>query len=192
MAIQIRPKGTASTDPFYCPDRDLAHVWHHLTKVGLDQLARTNWKPWFAEYFHYAGVTEADVAAAGLAYARFFQHVCGPNPAADPREAFTRAGWFDLKPGAQVALFMKMGQVVTMAYFTAIRDVTPEGAAPPLDLAALLDAAAGAQAACLPLGPVERLRRGIERLACRLLSRFRGSAPPADPPGPPPPSPPTA
>jgi hypothetical protein len=186
MTLQFRPKGAAPSDPFYAPDRDLAYIWPHLTKVALDQLARDNWKPWFADYFRYAGVTEADVADAGLAYARFFQHLCGPAGATDPREAFVRAGWFDLKPGAQVAMFMKMGQVVTMAYFTAVRDVTPDNGAPPADLDALVAAAAAARVACSLPGPFERARLAIERLACR-LRRFLGSAPPAAPPGPPPP-----
>lgn len=134
---------------WHSPDRDLAYAWPCLTQAALDQLAPANWKPWFEEYFKFAGVTEADIGAAAAAYAKFFGNVCAPG-VDTPRQALERAGWFDLKPAAQVALFMKLGQVATMAFFTAIRDVTPLNEAPPVDLAALAAAAHRAHAATAP------------------------------------------
>jgi hypothetical protein len=125
---------------WYSPNRDLANNWKFLAGAALDQLSIANWKPWFKEYFEHAKVTEEDIGAAALAYARFFQHTCDPA-VATAREAMEKAGWFDLKPGAQVAMFMKMGQVTTMAMFTAIRDTHPDAQGPLADTKTLYDSA---------------------------------------------------
>lgn len=137
--IQHRPRD-GSDSRWYNPNRDLAYNWQHLSQAALDQLATTNWKPWFKEYFEFARVTEADIGAGAEALAKFFQFVCHPD-VDGPRKAFEMAGWFELKPAVQVALWMKLGQVATMAFFSAIRDVTPDSDAPPLDMAGLLDSA---------------------------------------------------
>lgn len=136
--IQTRKEG--GDGRWFSPDRDLAYAWPMLARTALDQLATTNWKPWFEEYFKFASVTEADIGAGAEALAKFFQFVCHPD-VDGPRKAFEMAGWFGLKPAVQVALWMKLGQVCTMAFFTAIRDVTMENEAPPLDMKGLLDSA---------------------------------------------------
>lgn len=136
--IQSRKEG--GDGRWHSPDRDLAYAWPCLVRAALDQLATENWKPWFAEYFKFAGLTNDDIGAAAEAYGKFFQFVCN-REVDNPRQALERAGWFELKPAAQVALFMKLGQVTTMAFFSSIRDVTPEGEDPPLDQQALYDSA---------------------------------------------------
>lgn len=129
---------------WHSPDRDLAYAWPSLVRAAMDQLATENWRPWFAEYFKFAGVTEEDIGRAAEAYARYFRFVCAPG-VDDPRRAFELAGWFDLPLPAQVALFMKLGQVCSLAFFACIRDVTPENAEPPVDARALYAAAMNAR-----------------------------------------------
>lgn len=134
--LQTRKITDQGEERWYSPDRDLAYAFPSLARAALDQLAITNWKPWFADYFAFAGLTEADIGEAAVAFAKYFEYVCSPE-ISSPRQAFERAGWFELKSSAQVALFMKLGQVCTMAFYTAIRDITPFNTAPPIDQAAL-------------------------------------------------------
>ncbi len=147
--INFRAPGS---DKWYAPERDVVNLFPQLARTAFDQLAETDWKPWFADYFRYAGLTEEELGKAAVALARFFKEAVDPD-VADPRTALERAGWFELNPAAHVAVFMKLGQALTMAFWTGVRDVTTD--APPTSLDSLQRAAAAAASALLPHARIE-------------------------------------
>ena len=125
---------------WYCPDRDLAHAWPSLVRAAADGLAETRWQDWFADYFHSVGLTEEQIGEALSVYVKAIAKFADPN-IANPRQALEESGWFQLSHAAQMALFLKLGQVATLAFFTAVRDVTVEGEGSPLDSKSLFEAA---------------------------------------------------
>lgn len=106
---------------WYDPQRDLAYCWKTLVGGAADGLAETRWEDWFKDYFLHVGLTEEEIGRAFqvyvLAMANFTKEEFNT-----PREAMMAAGWFDLPPAAQAALFLKLGQVTTCAFFVGIRD----------------------------------------------------------------------
>lgn len=136
MMLQLRVPGqNGGKDRLYSPDRDLAYSFQSIAKAAMDMLEKAEHRPWMKDYLDFRKVTGDDLDAAAAAYARFygFCHLPDVN---NPREALERAGWFAVKPEAQAALCMAMGQAVTCAYFSAIRDVTFDDK-PPVDTDAL-------------------------------------------------------
>ena len=125
---------------WHSPDRDIAYCWPSLVRAVFDGFAITRWQDWFRDYFKAEGVTEEQLGQAAVAYGKYFKYVTNPE-VKTPHEALEMAGFFDLPKPVQVAVCMKLGQVMTCAFFSAIRDVTIEGEEPQLDAQALYEAA---------------------------------------------------
>lgn len=128
----------------YNPSRDIAYVWQNICQVAFDGLAEDQWDSTFSGYLRHCGVTEAEIGEACAAYAKFF-NICRDPECKYPVDALKQAGFLDLHPAAQAALMIQLGRVLTGAFFVAIRDVTIEGEADPLNDRAIREAAENAR-----------------------------------------------
>lgn len=128
----------------YNPSRDIAYVWQNLCQVAFDGLAEDQWDPIFSDYLRHCGVTEAQIGEACAAYAKFF-NICRDPECKFPVDALKQSGFLDLHPAAQAALMIQLGRVLTGAFFVAIRDVTIEGDADPLNDKEIREAAENAR-----------------------------------------------
>jgi len=116
----------------YSPNRDIAYVFPQLITEairGLDD--ESLWQGGLADYLRFRDITVEDIGAAAKAFAQGIVYFTkyGLN---SPREALGKAGFFDTPEAAQDAIMMRIGQVMTGAFFTGIRDVTPLGGQPPV------------------------------------------------------------
>lgn len=164
--LQQRPDGrNGSTDKrWYSPHRDIAYCWQGLVEAAADGLAETNWQEWFKGYFQHVGVTEEELGRAIAVYVQFMVHSADPD-ITTPREALEKAGWFELSPGAQAGLCLKLGQVMTCTFFSAIRDVTFDDQPPQVAEKTLMEAARRAQTEMTNRRSIsQRLRRIFRRM----------------------------
>jgi hypothetical protein len=131
MTLSIRRSGT--NDVFYNPERDLAYIHTWIVRTALDNLEPSRWQEWFAGIFRSANLTEEQLGQAAQAYGKYLQSILDQDVKV-PLQAFEKAGWNEVAPAARAALLMKIGQVVTVFFFTALRQVTPMGGQPPTDI----------------------------------------------------------
>ncbi len=181
MIQQRIPKEAGGDGRWYSPDRDLAYAMPHLARAAMDQLSVERWDPEFRSYFVASGVTEEDIGQAAQALALFIGYCADPS-FADPRAALVKAGWFDCKSPAQIAILLKLGQIHLCAFFNAIRDVTFAGDKLSFDPQLLYDSA---MRATFQLRS-SRFRRWLRRQWLYVKGMFRWHKPTDPNPGPPP------
>lgn len=116
----------------YSPNRDIAYVFPQLITEAIRGLDDEDlWQGGIADYLKFRNITVEDIGKAAEAFAQGivlftkFGH-------SSPREALGQAGFFDTPEAAQDAIMMRIGQVITGAFFVAIRDTTPMGGQPPV------------------------------------------------------------
>jgi hypothetical protein len=116
----------------YSPNRDIAYVFPQLCKAAIAGLDDEDlWKGGLGQYLRSRGVTVEDIAQAATKFAEGIV-LFTKYGMKSPRAALEQAGFFDTHEVAQDAIMMRLGQVFTGAFFTAIRDVTPMGGQPPV------------------------------------------------------------
>jgi hypothetical protein len=171
MTLQIRPKDNADA-PAYCPQRDIAYCFPGIVTRTIRGLRDAKVDSWLMTHMYQmcslrGGCSEAEVreelARACLALAQGVRRFHEPSWA-DPGEALQE--FRELPVPVQVAVMAKIGQLMTGAFFTAVRDVTDWGAEAPkaVDIPSLV--AAADEAAESLRNPVRaRLKRFLSQMA---------------------------
>ncbi len=112
---------------FYAPNRDIAHVFPTLINAALNTMGQEDLskEPWLNDYLVYTGTTEQDLADAAIALANSIGNFT-KDEIKTPFDALTQAGWFETKPGAQIAILARISQISIGAFFIGLRDITLE------------------------------------------------------------------
>ena len=145
MGMQMRPQGG---DPrFYAPNRDIAYCFPQMMRKALAALDDEETRPpWIAEYLEYTGTTQDDICAAAKAMADGIAHFVDVDkpPPETPQASLEESGFFGAPPAAQLVISARLGQVFTGLFFTAVRDITPQGMESPVsaDMATMVQEAA--------------------------------------------------
>jgi hypothetical protein len=137
--FQIRRKdGSGTRQPYYSPNRDLAHIGAGLVKGAMISLEEKHWEPWLVDYMRESGVTYQDLidTKAPLIFAKALNRIMQLESPADALEA---EGFTELPPAIQLLFHARLGQVTLCAIFSAVKDVGEEDSAPPLTIQHLFD-----------------------------------------------------
>lgn len=121
--LNIRPHGKHEAEP-YNPNRDIAYCVPSLITAAVWGLRKENWEPWIKPYIDQSHVTEADIAAAIEKYALALRAMRMDARISTPKEALEQSGFLACPPAAVVVVMAKIGQIMTGAFFNAIKDVT--------------------------------------------------------------------
>jgi len=122
MVLQIRPQGGGAP---YAPARDLAYCWADICKDVARRLEANWFKPLHA-WLDKAGVTDEELGEACRAHCQYLvsAHI---EPDENIEAVLRRAGWFAVRPEAQIAYMFYLGQCTSGMFFGAIRDVLQLG-----------------------------------------------------------------
>lgn len=132
MPLQMRIPANAN-DRLYNPDRDLAYCMPHLIMRAFLGLDPDRQEPWIADFCKSQGITNEDLVKGVEAYTKYLNNTVLDPQFNQPFEALAEAGFFALPSAVQLIICAKLGQVVTSAFFPAIRDVTRDPESPPFD-----------------------------------------------------------
>jgi len=135
FAIRRKEPRAGKRDPYYCPERDLAHIGPgFMQEVGRS--FQDGWiEPWFQEFIDKFNLTEDQMADAAGKLARAFNKVISHS---DPIQALTEEGFTELSPAMQVAFYCRMGQVALGGIWAGIKDVNQPDDHPPVEIRELL------------------------------------------------------
>jgi hypothetical protein len=121
--LNIRPNGKPEAEP-YNPNRDIAFCAPSILKAAIWGLRKANWEPWVTPYLEYSHCTEAALADAVVKFAYALRAMRVDHRVTSPKEALELSGFLATPAAAQFVIMAKVGQVMTGAFFNAIRDVT--------------------------------------------------------------------
>lgn len=132
--LQLRlPKDQGGDGRWYNPNRDIAYCWQYLVKRAAAVLEDASQEPWLRSYLDHYQVTLDELGEGIAGYVRYMVYAHLPSTANLPA-ALDAAGWYRLRPAVQGAVLMALGQVLTCAFYPAIRDVYyPNETEKPLD-----------------------------------------------------------
>jgi hypothetical protein len=136
MQWRRREKRGPVRDPFYAPERDLAHIGTALCRAGVVALEERFVEPWFRPFAEANGITEDVLKEAVVLYAKTLNLVFENK---NPEEAAAATGFDKLPAAVQLAVYGKLGQVTLSGIWAALRDVNQPESAPPKTLEELLD-----------------------------------------------------
>mgnify|MGYP007059508215 CR=1 FL=1 len=135
FAIRRKEARAGHRDPFYSPERDLAHIGvGFMTEVGRsfkDEFL----EPWFKQFIEDNGITEDQMVDATARLMKAYNEVI---QMADPVVALEKHGFTKLPPAIQVAFYTKMGQVALGGIWAGIKDVHKPTDSPPAEFEELL------------------------------------------------------
>ena len=141
---QWRHRG--SKDPYYTPSRDITQFFPDLVKMVAILLEAEVCGP-LHDWCKASGVTMDDLGEAAGAYCRFM-NLAHEVPEESVEEGLRRAGWFKVKPEAQVAYMYYVGTVTTGTFHRGIRDITELGGSASVSVMQLRWAAKRAALVC--------------------------------------------
>lgn len=118
-----RPGGPQTMDAMYAPARDLA--WNYIPTIHhvLASLSPDRWTDTVRAYVETNNVQADDLAKCALTFATALDAFSDPD-VSSPMAALTLAGFFDVPEAARNLFSIRLGQYITGAYFTAVRDLT--------------------------------------------------------------------
>jgi len=128
MALQVRLK---EGDPrFYNTNRDLAFCWPSMATEVVKLLSSGRWDH-IKTYLAENGVSDEEVGKACDAYCTFMssatKNESSPSPQSHLRlmgPQMKKAGWFDVRPEAQIAFMAMLGNVATGMAWYSVREAT--------------------------------------------------------------------
>lgn len=129
MPIQYRPN---SSGMLYAPARDLTYFFPDLCKRVAKSLHEQQF-PDLHRWLDSQGVTSDDLGEACRAFCEYLV-TSHEVPAECPNDVLERAGWFKVKPEAQIAYMYYVGTTMAGYFFKGIRDVQELGRDAPASL----------------------------------------------------------
>ncbi len=139
--MPINIKGHVDTRR-YNPSRDIAYAWPNLMQAALAGYDKEVDEPITKELIEKFGVDDAALGELAGRYANYFKECLaqGDKGYKLPEEALAACGFFDLPPGHQAVLLARLGQVITGAFFYAIKDTFVDSDEPPFSDAKIIEA----------------------------------------------------
>jgi hypothetical protein len=131
----------------YNPSRDVAYIWPNLMKVALEGLKEGLREPICQSLVDKYKLDDKALGEAAAKYAKLFEVALkqGDLGIKTAEEALKLCGFFDLSEGQQAVILTRLGQVMTGAFFYAVRDTYVETNDPPYDDAKIAELASKAQ-----------------------------------------------
>jgi hypothetical protein len=158
----------SENDPrLYNVNRDLAHCFVRVAELVAGRLEDGLW-PELNEIVKREGLTQDDLGEACGAFCTFVA-TSVEDPSADMHTALERSGWFNVKPGAQVAAMACLGTVILGMHFSGVREATLGGEGPAMDLRQL--AAFGERSS--KLISMSRWQRRVARIKLRASNAWK-------------------
>lgn len=138
--LQLRRKEARAgqRDPYYSPERDLAHIGPSIVRGAMVAMEEKFWEPWFRELLEANGVTYDKIleTSAPLLMAKALNRVIAVE---DPVKAVDESGFSGLPPGIQMAFYVRLGQVLLSAVWAGVKDVGRPDSDPPAAFEELLE-----------------------------------------------------
>jgi hypothetical protein len=141
----------------YNPSRDIAYAWPNLMKAALIGFDKERSEPITAKLIKDYGVTDEELGDLVDKYAHYFKACLeqGEKEYKGPEDALAACGFFDLPLTHQAVILTRMGQVITGAFYYAIRDVHVDSDDPPFNDASVIDAGFKAKKAFIDRGNIK-------------------------------------
>lgn len=114
----------------YAPDRDIVNIYPFIARQATYALHDTAWEEWLGKFFTDANVTVDDLTEASACLARFM-NITTDTAIDSVMDCLEKSGFTNLKPPAQVAMLMRIGQVTTASYWSMCRDAMAQNEKPP-------------------------------------------------------------
>jgi len=118
-------------DPYYCPERDIAHNGPFLIRSALMALDEQFHEPWFKQYLSEHNVTLEQLWEAARLMCRTLRYVLQEH---DIGSALELSGFAALPAQLQVSIYTRLGQMLLAAIFSGIKDVNRPDSDPPLSI----------------------------------------------------------
>lgn len=138
--FQLRRKDARAgqRDPFYNPERDLAHLGPFLVKGAMHAMETKTWEPWLKQFCDEQGITYESIIESG-APLKLAQALNLIIKSEHPPAAMKEVG-FDKLPGAlQLLFYGRLGQVLLAAIWSGVKDVSRPDSDPPVSFSEMLD-----------------------------------------------------
>lgn len=109
----------------YNPSRDIAYAWPNLMKGALTAFDKEVDEPVTACLIRTFNIDDHSIGELVARYAKYFQACLeqGDKDFKTPEQALASTGFFDLPPSHQAVILSRLGQIITGAFFYAIREV---------------------------------------------------------------------
>ena len=138
--FQLRRKESRAgrRDPYYTPERDLAHIGPNIVKGAMVSIEEKFWEPWLKEYLDRNGITYDTVleTKTPLLFAQALNKIIR---AENPVVALEETGFTELPHPLQMLIYTRLGQVFLCAVWAAVKDVGKPDDAPPASIQELLE-----------------------------------------------------
>jgi hypothetical protein len=125
----------------YNPSRDIAYAWPNLMQAALVAFDKETDEPITGCLIETFNVSDTDIGELVGRYAKYFQACLnqGDKNFKNPEEALASTGFFELPPSHQAVILARMGQIITGAFFYAIKDVYVDTDEPPFNDAKIIE-----------------------------------------------------
>ena len=135
--LQLRPATVGRVaQAFYAPNRDLGQVGVAYLRTAAGLLEPETYESWFREFLQDNGVTDEQLgecaSCLGMAASLITEHE-------DVRDALQAAGFYCLPMHAQLATYIRLGQVLLGGVWTSVRELKMAGLEPACDVQEMFD-----------------------------------------------------
>lgn len=127
---QIRPEGQPNALA-YSPQRDLAYLFPAAAREAFESLDRQNWMGYYASLLEKHGITEEMLGEGVRRFMEAFNFFVGDPSVQSFDDALERTEFFAVPPLVRIMIFERLGEVVTVGFFIAVRDTTWRGQVSP-------------------------------------------------------------
>lgn len=119
----------------YNPSRDIAYAWPNMMQAALVAFEKEKNEPITAFLLQEFNISDRDLGELLHRYANYFKECLaqGDKNYKLPEDALAACGFFDLPVSHQAVILTRLGQIITGAFFFAIRDVHVDSDDPPLN-----------------------------------------------------------
>lgn len=135
----------------YNPSRDISYAWPNLMKGALTAFDKEVNEPVTECLVKTFNVDDHALGELVSRYANYFKACLeqGDKGFKTPEQALASVGFFDLPPSHQAVILARLGQIITGAFFYAIKEVYVDSDDPPFNDAAVIEAGFKAKQAFL-------------------------------------------
>jgi len=137
--FQLRRKEAraGARDPFYNPERDIAHLGPNLLRGAMVSCEETYWEPWLKQFMLEQGISYQTIVDtnAPVILARAFNRIVR---AENPKVALEAEGFHELPSAIQMLFYTRIGQVCLAMIWAGVKDVSKPDDAPPATVVSLL------------------------------------------------------
>jgi len=136
--FQLRRKESRAggRDPWYAPERDLAHIGASLPRAAMAAMEEEWWEPWFKQYMTDQRLCYDDLPAAARCFGRAMTQIIH---AKDPVVALEESGFTKLPPAIQMIFYTRLGQCFLAAIWSGVKDIRRPESDPPAEISELLE-----------------------------------------------------